>query len=274
MCAAEFDDRSYDAIYQEFDSPSMQKVRSEAYGKDKDIGQHSWVSAEELEEDIPRLKLTRAGRFLDLGCGPCGPLVFTLDRVACHAGGVDLSAQALAAGRARAAALGLEESITLRQADLNGPIPFETGTFNAVLSLDVVLHLRDRAAVFQEVARVLTPGGRFLFTDAGVMTGPVSAEEIGLRSLHGHTQFVPPGCNERLLEAAGFRLIECIDRTAGLLNNASGRLKARLNHRVGLEQHEGAAYFARQQQYLETVVRLAQKGAMARMMYLAESPAP
>jgi hypothetical protein len=58
MCAQdEFDDRSYDAVYKAFDSPPMQRVRLEAYGKD--IGQHSWVTAEELEEDIPRLKLTR-----------------------------------------------------------------------------------------------------------------------------------------------------------------------------------------------------------------------
>lgn len=271
MCAADFSDRSYDAIYQEFESPSMQKVRREAYGKD--IGQHSWVTAEELEEDTPRLKLTPTSRLLDLGCGPCGPLVFILGLAGCQGSGVDMSAKAIAAGRARAAALGREESVTLREADLNGPIPFETGVFSAVLSLDVVLHLRDRAAVFQEVARVLVPGGRFLFTDAGVITGPVSAEEIGLRSLHGHTQFVTPGFNERLLETAGFRLIECIDRTANLLGSAAGRLKARLHHRAGLQQHEGVAYFARQQRYLETVVGLAQRGAMSRMMYLAESRA-
>src|SRR6516162_2852963 len=149
MCA-EFDDRSYDAIYQEFDSPVMQKVRREAYGQD--FGQRSWVTAEELEEDIPRLKLTRSSRFLDLGCGPCGPLVFALARVRCHAAGVDVSEQALAAGRARAAALSLEDCMALYQADLNGPIPFETGSFHAVLSVDTVLHIRGRAELFREVA--------------------------------------------------------------------------------------------------------------------------
>ena len=129
------------------------------------------------------------------------------------------------------------------------------------------------AALFREVARLLLPGGRFLFTDAGVITSSVSEEEIGLRAPHGHTQFVPLGYNERLLNAAGFRLVDCRDRTASLLATASGRLKARLNHQVELERHEGAAYFARQRQYLETVISLAQRGAMSRMMYLAESPA-
>src|SRR5215472_9472015 len=111
MCApGEFDDRGYDAVYAEFESPAMQKVRREAYGKD--IGQHSWVTAEELEEDIPRLRLTRASRVLDLGCGPCGPLVFVVRRVGCQGSGVDLSAKAIAAGRARVAGHGLESLVT------------------------------------------------------------------------------------------------------------------------------------------------------------------
>jgi SAM-dependent methyltransferase len=271
MCSpGEADDRNYDAVYDAFDSPSMRKVLHEAYGKD--IGQHSWVTAEEIQEDIPRLKLTPASHFLDLGCGPCGLLVFIAGAAGCRATGADVSAKALAAGRARVAEHGLKDSVTLHQADLNGTMAFESRTFHAVVSFDTVLHLRDRTQVFREVARVLAPGGRFLFTDAGVITGPVSAEEIGLRSLHGHTQFAPPGYNERVLAAAGFRLIEHVDRTASLLKNARGRLTARLNHRTELEPVEGVAYFALQQQYLETVVSLAHRGAMARIMYLAESP--
>ena len=148
-------DRGYDDFYQEFDSPLMQQLRLEAYGKD--IGQHSWVTAEELGEDMPRLELSRASRLLDLGCGPGGPLTFVIGLVGCHGSGTDLSEKAIAAGRARATSLGLDELVTLQEADLNGPIPFRSGSFDAVMSLDVILHLRDRAEVFREVARVLIP---------------------------------------------------------------------------------------------------------------------
>jgi SAM-dependent methyltransferase len=270
MCAsAEFDDCGYDAIYEEFESPVMRKVRLEAYGKD--IGQHSWVTAEELEEDIPRLRLTRASRFLDLGCGPCGPLVFIVDRIRCNASGADLSRKAIAAGRARVSAHGLENLVTLHEADLNEPMPFASGYFDAVMSVDAVLHLCDRAQLFREVARIMVPGGRFLFTDAGVITGPVSDDEIRRRAFHSRTQFVPPGFNERMLELAGLQLVMCTDRTANLQKSAAGRLHARLNHRAEVEGFEGSAHFADQQQYLETIVGLAQRGAMSRMMYLAES---
>jgi SAM-dependent methyltransferase len=266
-----YEGQSYDDRYKGFESPLEQQLRREAYGQD--IGQHSWVTAEDLAEDMARLQLARASRLLDLGCGPGGPLTYIVGRIGCRATGVDVSNSGIAAAQARAATLRLEELITLEQADLNAPLRFAAGSFNAVISLDVILHLRDRAAVFQEVARVLVPGGRFLFTDAGVITGTVSSEEIRLRSIHGDTLFAPPGFNEQMLELAGLRSIEHIDRTASLLTNAGGRLRARIQHRAEIEPVEGKIAFERQQSYLATVLALAERGAVSRMMYLAESRA-
>jgi len=260
----------YDKLYEHFDSPLMRQLRAEAYGQD--IGQHSWVTAEELLADIPKLKLLPESRLLDLGCGPAGPLTYIVAQTKCQAVGLDVSANAIAAARARAASLGLSEQIILQQADLNESLPFADARFDAVVSIDVILHLRDRAAIFGEVARVLAPAGRFLFTDAGVITGPVSSEEIQRRTPHGYAQFVPPGVNEQLLERAGFRLIETCNRTPALVKSAAGRLAARESRRIELEKLEGSATFQRQQQYLQTVLTLAQRAALSRIMYLAESP--
>jgi len=265
---AESEAGSYDELYQEFDSPLMRRIRGEAY--EEDIGQYSWVTAEELRHEISRLSLSSASRFLDLGCGPCGPLTFVVGRVGCHGTGVDDSASAIAAGHARAASLGLDRLIALHQADLNELLPFAGGTFDAVMSLDVILHLRDREVAFREVARVLGPEGRFLFTDAGVITGPVSGAELQLRSAHGHTRFVPSGFNEEMLGLAGLGVIQREDRTASALKIASGRLAARLAHRAELEPLEGGPRFERQRGYLEAVIGLSRRGAPSRMMYLAE----
>jgi SAM-dependent methyltransferase len=262
----------YDDFYRQFESPLMQRIRREAYGED--IGQHSWASVDELRRDIAFLGLSPASRLLDLGCGPGGPLAFAVGLIGCHGMGVDVSASAIAAGRARAASLGLDRSIELRPCDLNEPLPFAGGSFDAVMSLDVILHLRDRQALFREVARVLAVGGWFLFTDAGVVAGPVSSEDVRRRSIHGHTQFVPPGFNERALELAGFGSIETEDRTANALAAAAGRLAARLTHRAELEPIEGRAAFQRQQEYLETVVALSRRGAISRMRYLARTYPP
>ena len=247
----------------------MRQLRREAYGED--IGQHSWVGADELRGDIHRLKLSPSSRLLDLGCGPCGPLTFILATVGCHATGVELSPAALQVGRVRAASLGIDASLSLHEAELNEPLPFEPGSFDAAMALDVVLHLRDRSKLFREVAKLLPQGGRFLVTDAGVVTGSVSNEEVRERSVHGYTQFVAAGWNEALLESAGFRLIETENRTMSMLKNASGRLAAMQSHRAALDQVWSAADFERQRGYLETIVELSNRGAVSRVMYLTEA---
>jgi len=258
----------YEPFYLQFDSPLMRQIRREAYGED--IGQHSWVGADEVRGDVERLKLSPSSRFVDLGCGPCGPLTFILATVGCRGTGVELSPSALRVGRARAASLGVDPLLSVREADLNEPLPFESGSFDAAMALDVVLHLRDRSKLFHEVARLLRPGGRFLLTDAGVVTGAVSNEEVRMRSVHGYTQFVAAGWNERLLESAGFRLLETENRTMSVVKNASGRLAATKAHRAQLEQASGTANFESQKEYLEAVVEVSRRGAVSRVMYLAE----
>ena len=249
---------------------SMRRVRREAYGED--IGQNSWVSAGELREDAKRLQLHSSSHLLDVGAGPCGPLTFLMAKLGCSGTGVELSPAALEVGLKRAVALGVEPSLTGVVGDLNDPLPLADKSFDAVLAIDVLLHVRDRAKLLAEIARVLRPGKRCLITDAGVITGAVTNEEIRNRSPYGYTQFVVPGCNERLIEAAGFRLIETEDRTASVLRNARGRLSAMQSHRDELQSVAGVASFETQRQYLETVLELSQRRAISRIMYLLEAP--
>jgi cyclopropane fatty-acyl-phospholipid synthase-like methyltransferase len=249
----------------------MRQLRLEAYGED--IGQHSWVGADELRRDAQRLGLSATSRLLDLGSGPCGPLTFLLATVGCSGVGLDQPLGHpgwLHAGH-RA---GVQERFSAHAADLNDPLPSGLGAFDAVLAVDVVLHLRDRQALFREVTTLLRPGGRFLFTDAGVITGAVSNDELQRRSVHGYTQFVPIGWNERLLETVGLRVLETENRTASVFRNANGRLAALRNHREELERLSGVASFQSQNEYLTTVAELARRGAVSRIMYLTEVRSP
>jgi SAM-dependent methyltransferase len=262
----------YETLYREFDSPLMRQIRSEAFGED--IGQCSWVSADELRRDAQRLGLSRSSRLLDLGCGPCGPLTFLLATVGCTGVGLERSAAAIQVGYARAAALGVQDRFAAHAADLNEPLPCESGAFDAVLAVDALPHLRDRQALFREVTRVLRPGGRFLFTDPGVLTGAVSSDEIHRRTLHGSMQFAPNGWNERLLETAGLHLLESEDRTASALRNASGRLAAMRNHREELERLFDAAALQDHHDLLTAVAELSRRGAVSRIAYVTEVRSP
>jgi ubiquinone/menaquinone biosynthesis C-methylase UbiE len=96
----------------------------------------------------------RGGRVLDLGCGS-GPYGTTLKR---HCAierlvGVDLDREC-----ARIAAASYDEA---RVFDLDSPLPFEDGHFDAVFSADVFGHIefRKKNQLLQEVHRVTKAGG-------------------------------------------------------------------------------------------------------------------
>ncbi len=258
----------YDSVYERFDSPLGQRLRQEAYGDE--FGQHSWTTAVELTTIARHLRLDAGGHLLDLGCGPGGPLVQLVGSCGCAAVGIDVSPRAIASAHSRARDAGLLGRLDLRVSDCDQPLPFADRGFSAVLALDTVLHLRDRAATFREVRRLLRPGGRFVYTDAGVLTGAVSAPELQRRSPHGATHFVPAGWNERILEASGLRGLATEDRTEGLLTTARGRLAARAAHRDELLQLDGRDAFAAENCYLETVVAMAERGALTRWLFVAE----
>lgn len=96
-------------------------------------------------------------RALDAGCGT-GRHLPGLVAAGCRVTGADFSIGMLAVARRRAPA------VPLVRADLQRGLPFAAGAFDAVLCALVGEHLTDLRASFTEVARVLAPGARFVFT--------------------------------------------------------------------------------------------------------------
>jgi SAM-dependent methyltransferase len=113
----------------------------------------------EYEEQILPMAvehLAGARRVLDVGCGEGQVARLALAGGAESAIGVDptwaqLEAAAQRGGGARYARAGA------------GELPFRDGTFDAVVACLVFEHIRDLDEAVAEVARVLEPGGRFLF---------------------------------------------------------------------------------------------------------------
>lgn len=76
--------------------------------------------------------------------------------------GIDPSEGALATARIHAQQSGLGQNIHYQQA-LAEALPFADGSFSAIVCLDVLEHVHNLAATIREVARVLAPGGVFVF---------------------------------------------------------------------------------------------------------------
>jgi SAM-dependent methyltransferase len=146
---------------------------------------------------VERLLGSGPGRCLDLGCGT-GIAFALLDQLRWSIVGVDVSADQLALAEARAAEIGA----VLHQADaLN--LPFSEASFDAVLSVLTHTDFDDAAAAFEEAARVLRPGGRFVY----VGTHPCFVSPTVERRV-GEPHLLHRGYREERWwhEAPGFRL--------------------------------------------------------------------
>jgi 2-polyprenyl-6-hydroxyphenyl methylase/3-demethylubiquinone-9 3-methyltransferase len=98
-------------------------------------------------------------RVLDIGCGG-GLLAEEFARLDCTVVGVDPSERSLAAARAHAAGQGL--TIDYRRA-AGEALPFADACFDCAYCCDVLEHVTDLRQVIAETARVLKPGGTYLF---------------------------------------------------------------------------------------------------------------
>jgi ubiquinone biosynthesis O-methyltransferase len=101
----------------------------------------------------------RGKAVLDLGCGG-GFMAEALARRGAAVTGIDPAAQAIAIATRHAADTGL----AIRYLAGSGEaLPFVDGSMDIVVSVDVLEHVSDLGLVLAEVARVLKPGGLFLF---------------------------------------------------------------------------------------------------------------
>lgn len=101
----------------------------------------------------------RGKRALDIGCGG-GFLAEEFAKLGCDVTGIDPSAPSIAQAAAHAGEAGL--AITYRVAS-GEAIPFADTTFDIAYCCDVLEHVDDLDRVIAETARVLKPGGVYLF---------------------------------------------------------------------------------------------------------------
>lgn len=257
----------YGSQYSNFESAVLAAVRSEAFGDD--YGQNGWQSAAEQDLFIAHLALDAGSRVLDVACGSGGPALRIAARSGCSVVGVDLHEDGIATARKMAVDRGLADRADFQRADATQTLPFPDGSFDAVICIDAINHLPDRARVLAEFRRVLKPRGRLLYTDPVVVTGWLSSDEIRIRSSIGFFLYFPPGVNEQLLDAAGFQVDAVHDRTENIATAAQRWLSARAARAEALRAIEGAAAFEGQQTFFEVATRLASERRLSRLAFFA-----
>ena len=142
----------------------------------------------------------RAGdRALDVGCG-AGEFTGALAQAGADAVGVEVAQAAVE--RARAA----YPLLDFRLVPLDGPLPFEDGSFELAWASEVIEHVTDTARWLSEVRRVLAPRGRLLVTTPshGRLRVALGGVERFSEPLGDHLHLYTKRSLETLLHEFGF----------------------------------------------------------------------
>ena len=128
-----------------------------------------WSPSGDQLEAIVRGHITRDSNVLDLGCGR-GGVAEVVWRDVRLAAGIDPDLASLTGHRAAGMPVvrGVGENL-----------PFATGSFDVVVSVWVLEHLADPMSTFIEVARVLRPGGHFVFLTPNLRNPLMVMNRIG-----------------------------------------------------------------------------------------------
>ena len=149
--------RLYSAEMAALDGVKLQQSHTWSLGDYSSIGSRLSVVSEQLCETAD---LRAPWTVLDLATGP-GTTALAAARRGCRVTGVDISEALLGRARARAAAEGLAVYFGHEDAE---NLPFETGSFDAVMSTFGIGFTPSPEAAAREAMRVLRPGGRLALT--------------------------------------------------------------------------------------------------------------
>lgn len=161
--------------------------------------------------------VTKDSVVLDLGSGHGGLSHEAAIRFGCKVIGVNISPEQNKMNLEEAAKLGVGDLVDVKLSNFNDGLPAEwTNKFTHILSCEVLCHAGDKPSLFQELKRVLVPGGAFIFTD---IMGADGADEKILKDFtdrNATTKMARPTEYIALLREAGFENASYNDFSAHL----------------------------------------------------------
>ncbi|MDE2850652.1 MAG: methyltransferase domain-containing protein [Acidobacteriota bacterium] len=110
------------------------------------------------------LALGPGSRVADIGCGVAGPLVTIAKATGASITGINLNAYQIARGQRSLRRAGLHETCGFLLASYMD-VPLDDGYFDAAYSFESTCHAPDKALCFEELYRLLRPGGELALID-------------------------------------------------------------------------------------------------------------
>jgi MPBQ/MSBQ methyltransferase len=217
-------------------------------------------------EVLARLALGSDHHVLDIGCGIGGTARYMARTFGCRVSGIDLTPEYIEAARVLTERAGLTNLADFRVASALA-LPFEDASFDAAITFHVAMNIKDRPALYVEAARVLKRQAAFCVYDvmqgeAGSVRYPTPWAETAETS-----HLTTPDDMHRLLEEAGFEVLEVEDRTAAGIEFFRQRLAPSSDGPPPLGLHLLLGAGAREK--FENVLRGLEEGALAPVVMIA-----
>jgi sarcosine/dimethylglycine N-methyltransferase len=168
-------------------------------------------------------QITTESRVLDAGSGIGGTARYVAERYGCPVTAVDLTDEYCETNRWLNRLVGLDDLISVRQADVT-ELPFAGGTFDVAVSQHVQMNVADKSRLYSEAHRVLKAGGRLAMWD--IMIGDARQLDYPLPWADDPTasHLVTPDGLRAVVESAGFS----IERWNDLTDQAAALMQAML----------------------------------------------
>lgn len=181
---------------------------------------------------------------LDIGSGYGGAARYLTTTTGCHVTALNLSEKENERHRSINEERGLTNRIDVVDGSFEA-IPAEDNSYDVVWSQDAILHSGHREDVLKEVARVLKPGGHFIFTD------PMQADDCPpgvlkpiLERIHLPSLASPAFYREQLGQH-GFKEVLFEDQTQQLVNHYTRVRSETASQREALEKVVSPEYIDR-----------------------------
>lgn len=166
------------AAQEYYDSPDADAFYKAVWGGEDihvglydDVDDISAASRKTVERMLQKILPVDGRKVIDLGAGYGGAARVLAGEHGADVTCINIAVVENARNRELTASAGLEGKVSIIDGSFDD-MPFEDGSFDYAWSQDAILHAPDRDAVLDEVARVLQPGGEFIFTD------PMQADDL------------------------------------------------------------------------------------------------
>jgi sarcosine/dimethylglycine N-methyltransferase len=162
---------------------------------------------------VDPIGITAETTVLDAGTGIGGTARYVADHAANYrVAAVDLTEEYCETARWLNRLVGLDERITVRQADVTD-LPFPDASFDVVFSQHVQMNVADKSRLYREARRVLVPGGRLAIWDIAAGNAPEPDYPLPWADRPELSHLVPSDRLHEVVESSGFSIEQWNDRT-------------------------------------------------------------